>query len=108
MNRDFHIKKAMEALGVAMKHLGKVAGADAMKSFEPEMGETNASAAASPYLEAIRANAHKLTGRMTAAEVQEAIGVKIRHGDRVAFGLAVSEFGAKRGRSGSQRYYIFK
>lgn len=59
------------------------------------------------FAAALDAHSSQLIGRMTLSEITETIGITIKHGDRVAMGKALTEFGALKGRTGSQRYYIF-
>lgn len=59
------------------------------------------------FAAALSEHADMLSGRMTLPEIINIIGVKVRHGDRMAIGKALTEFGALKGRTGSQRYYVF-
>ena len=112
MRAKTHLKRAIEALRKAADELEAAAqliepSGQARPSVRPDAGETAISVAASLFYQAMQANSEKLYGRMTLADVSSAIGVEVRHGDRVSFGMAIRQFGAKRGRSGSERYYIF-
>lgn len=63
--------------------------------------------AANAYLEAMRANAHALRGRMTTKEIAAAIGMELTRGSQAELGRALTEYGARKGKSGSTRYYVF-
>lgn len=101
------ILKVISTLRAAADALEELVSEPAKPTFSPENGETQDTVAGSIFLKAMRENCHKLKGRMTVAELSDAIGMKVGRGDRVAIGLAVQAYGATRGKSGSTRYYIF-
>lgn len=65
------------------------------------------SVSASKFTNALRLNSHKLKGRMSVTEISAAIGIPVTRSDNVAIGLALTEVGARKGKSGSARYYVF-
>lgn len=82
--------------------------ADALEARKPrERTQFIASKPVEDFLAMMEASRQKLRGKMTAFDVAMAIGAIITPTDRTAFGLALTQFGAKKGRTGRARYYVF-
>lgn len=94
-------KKVEDALEAYNALIARRLGEGMNRIEEPE------SPASIEFIAAMRLNRHKLKGRMSAQQVSEAIGIPIDHSSRLAFGMAVKAIGAKKGKSGSTRYYVF-
>jgi hypothetical protein len=63
--------------------------------------------AAHIFVEAMREHRHKLKGRMSIEEIAAAIEMSVTRSDRTAIGEALTQYGARKGKSGSARYYVF-
>lgn len=92
----------LERIAVALEKI-----AEASKLDRAEPSRINATTHL-VYLRAMRENSEKLTGRMSVEEISQAIGMPVGRGDRVSVGIALTEYGALKGKSGSSRYYVFQ
>lgn len=80
--------------------------AESLKQSRKPSGGLNTRRSAE-FLEALRAHADELKGRMSLQEIAFTIDMEVGRGDQLHIGAALTEYGAHKGKSGPARYYLF-
>lgn len=95
-------KALLERIAIALEAIA--AGQQATRT--PRANAITA-CASSAYLGALERNSERLKGRMSMAQISEVISMPVGRGDQASIGAALTAYGARKGKSGSARYYVF-
>lgn len=99
-------QKTAERIAGALERIADLMQASAERKAPPG-GKRPLNAQVAQYVEMLRENEGDLKGKMGLLEVAFAVGANIGKSQYKAFGMALTEYGAKKGTSGPRRYYFF-